>query len=440
MSVNNQNYVNPNVPTISAFDVAGMVPSQVEQLVPKLNPYFQRPVLSVLANKLNGVQKQAGNRQFKVFRQPNDYPTATIQTVTTSGSNLILTFTAGQYLGIPPMHVVRSVSGCFATVITASPGTMTIRFYANPNGNTSFDTNADFLGGQAISDRGVIGNINNRVNPMTQFSLPTPYTNMIGTWDQGCEVTHEDVHNKTYLTTPFGPMYALQKEVQTLSRMYQQYYAYMLDDMPVVYDENLPMGASLINQVKTMGGLALPLSGVMTIQKLRDAAREYKKNGGFTTNEIIITCGDQYMGDLAESLEPYVLTAGQDNVIGARTGLNFTRYGFMDLIFNIKIDPFLSNGNIWGYGADGFSNRSRSAIWCADEAVKTENGGDLPFICDYYFGNDADVQRWENPGSMDSKGNSVKSSGSQKKNCQINFTLDKTTQAMNPAAWLTHGI
>jgi hypothetical protein len=441
MSTQNNLYVNPSVPTISVFDAEGLVPSMVESLVPRMNPYFQRPVISELAQQLGGAQQiKAGNRLFNIYRQPNDFPSATIQTVTTSGSNLVLSFTNTQYTGIPVGHIIRSKSGCFAQVVVSNSGGMTIKFFTNPNGNTSFDTNVDFLATELVSDRGVVGNINNRTNPLTQFALPTRYENMIGTWEAGCEITHEDVNNKTFITTPYGNFYGLQKEIQTAQRMLQQYYSYMLDDFPMVQDTNYPVGSSLVNQIKTMGGVALPLSGAMTIQKLRDAAREFKKNGGFTSGEVVVVCGDQYFGDLAESLEPYVTTAGTSNVIGATTGINFKTYGFLDLTFRVVIDPYLSNGNIWGYDTEGFSNRSRSAIWMATDPVVTENGGTVPFVRDYYFGSTADVHRWENPGSMDSKGNPVKMSGSQKKSAQVNFTMDKTTQLMNPSACLTHGI
>jgi hypothetical protein len=103
-------------------------------------------------------------------------------------------------------------------------------------------------------------------------------------------------------------------------------------------------------------------------------------------------------------------------------------------------DPFLDNKQIWGVdNTTGYSNRSKSALWMNTDPCKTEQGIAVPFVCDYYFGNTADVQRWEVKGSMDAKGNPTGDGATDKKGCQVNFTLDKQTQLMNPAACMYHG-
>lgn len=436
-------FTSPSVPLESIFDQLGLVPSQVEQLVPLMNPQFQRPVITKLVNQMQGAtQTKAGNRYFKVYRQPNDFPSFTIDTRTTSGSFLILTATDSSFEAIPVGHQVFSVAtSCLAEVVAASAGSITIQFVSNPNGATSF-ASGDFVVDSLCSDSGQWGNINNRSNPATVFTVPVEYDNIIGQFDAGCEITHEDVNNKTYITTPFGPAYAMMKEKQTLERMYQAYYAYMMRDQAMVTNANKPLPSSWLNQIKTMGGLQIPLSAPLTLPALKAAIRAYVANGGFTGDEIVITCGSQYLGDAQDALEPYVLTAGKNNVVGGEEvkGLNIYMYGFEGLTLKFIKDPFLDNKMIFGTDAStGFSTRSRSAIWMSTDRVQTENGGTLPFVVDYYFGQKADVQRWENQGSMDAKGNSVSVGSTVKKAATVNFTLDKTTQIMNPAGCMYHG-
>jgi hypothetical protein len=442
MSNANSPFISPTEPLISIFDIRGMVPSQVEQLVPLMNPQFQRPVISKVVNQMQGaIQTKAGNRYFKVYRQPNDFPSFTIDTRTASGSNLILTATDSSFQAIPIGHQVFSdATGCLSEVIDAGAGFVTVQFVSNPNGNTAF-VSADFAADSLVADSGQWGNINNRQNPQTVFTLPIEYDNIIGQFDAGAEITHEDVNNKTYLSTPFGNAYAMMKEKQALERMYQSYYSYMMKDAPMVNNANKPLPSSWLNQIKTMGGLQVPISAPLTLTALRNTIRAYVANGGFTGDEIVVTCGSQYLGDAQEALEPYVLTAGDHNVVGGQEvkGLNIYMYGFEGLKLKFIKDPYLDNKQIFGVGADGFSKRSRSAIWMSTDRVQTENGGTLPFVCDYYFGSKSDVQRWEVQGSMDSKGNSVNVGSTSKKAATVNFTLDKTTQLMNPSGCLYHG-
>jgi hypothetical protein len=321
---------------------------------------------------------------------------------------------------------------------------VTLRCVYSPTGtaNTAFAA-ADFAGDELVSDRGALGNINNRLTPETVFTLPTEYSNFIAQYDAGAYISHEDVNNKTYIKNQFGSdFYALQKESQALQRLMQTYYARLYSNIPAVADANKPVGASLINQINTMGGFSTGISGAITETTLKNVIRQYVANGGFTGEEIVVLCGSQYLGDIQEALTQYVETAGTHNVLGGQEvqGINIYTYGFEGLKLKFIKDPFLDNKQIFGVDATtGFSNRSRSAMWMNTDMCKTEQGVGVPFVCDYYFGNTADVFRWEVAGSMDSKGNPVTNGATDKKGCQVNFTLDKQTQLMNPAACMYHG-
>jgi len=431
---------------VSIFDQRNLTPRFVEQLVPIMNPQFARPALSKLIDVLDGaVLKKATNRKFNINRQPNDYPAATISVRgSLVGALLPLTLSDNTFSSIPVGNAVYSTSGCLAEVVAKTDGAMTLRCVYSPTGTgTTAFANADFAAGQLVSDRGALGNINNRVTPETVFTLPNEYSNYIAQYDAGAYISHEDVNNKTYIKNQYGSdFYALQKESQALQRMMQTYYARLYSNVAAVADANKPVGASLINQINTMGGFSRGISGQVTETTLRSVIRDYVTNGGFTGDEIVVLCGSQYLGDIQETLGQYVYTAGKNNVLGGQEveGLNIYTYGFEGLKLKFIKDPFLDNKQIFGVDSTtGYSNRSRSAIFMNTDACKTEQGMSVPFVCDYYFGNTADVQRWEVAGSMDSKGNPVTNGATDKKGCQINFTLDKQTQLMNPAACMYHG-
>lgn len=430
---------------VSIFDQRNLTPRFVEQLVPIMNPQFARPALSKLIDVLDGaVLKKATNRKFNINRQPNDFPAATIQNRTAVGALLTLTLSDNTFSAIPVGNAVYSTSGCLAEVVAKVDGSMTIRCVYSPTGTgTTAFAAVDFAISQLVSDRGALGNINNRVTPETVFTLPNEYSNYIAQYDAGAYISHEDVNNKTYIKNQYGSdFYALQKEAQALQRMMQTYYARLYSNVAAVADANKPVGASLINQINTMGGFSRGISGQVTETTLKGVIRDYVSNGGFTGEEIVVLCGSQYLGDIQESLAQYVITAGKNNIVGGQEveGINIYTYGFEGLKLKFIKDPFLDNKQIFGVDqTSGFSNRSRSALFMNTDMCKTEQGMGVPFVCDYYFGATADVQRWEVAGSMDSKGNPVTSGATDKKGCQINFTLDKQTQLMNPAACMYHG-
>jgi hypothetical protein len=428
----------------SIFDQRNLTPRFVEALVPIMNPQFARPALSKLIDVLDGaVLKKATNRKFNINRQPNDFPSATIATRTANGSLLSLTVSDNTFDALRTGNLVVSSSSCSAEVVSKSYGTLLLRFVTKPDGSTAFAA-TDFAVGEIVSDRGALGNINNRLTPETLLTLPNEYSNYIAQYDDSAYISFEDVNNKTYIKNKFGSdFYALQKETQALQRLMQTYYARLYSNVAAVSDANKPVGASLINQINTMGGFSIGISGAVTESTLKAAIRQYVTNGGFTGDEIVVLCGSQYLGDIQESLGTnYLQYAGSENTLGGKDidGINIYNYGFEGLKLKLIKDPFLDNKQIWGVdNTSGYSNRSRSAIWMNTDPCKTEQGIAVPFVCDYYFGNTADVQRWEVKGSMDAKGNPAGDGATDKKGCQVNFTLDKQTQLMNPAACMYHG-
>lgn len=440
-------YANNNAPLMSVFDAIGINEKAIESLVPQMSPQFQRPVLSKILDKIEGgTQKiKSNNRLFRVYRQDNDYPYATVQSATLAGGLYTLILNESDFSAIAEGNAVYSSStGTMAKVVAKQPGQLVLSFVSNPNGSTSFSS-SDFTSSTQVMDGGDIGNINDRMSKETIFSLPDEYKNIIGTMNASAYLTFEDVNTYGYLKNVNGTQYyALQKEVQAIQRLNQQYVRRQLGNTPAVFDGNEPVGASLLNQILTMGGFQTPLAPTQTFTEsdLQNTIQSYTAQGGFTTDEILVMAGPDYLANWQNALKGYLITAGNTNTLGGQSvqGINIFEYGFQGLRFKVVVDPVLGNQRMWGTTAsNGRSARSNSAIWMNTGTVKTEQGVNMPFAMSYYFGNNADIQRWIVPGSMDEKGNPVKQGANGKKGCMIEFTWDKQDQITNPRAAMYHG-
>jgi hypothetical protein len=438
-------YANPNEPLMSVFDAIGINDKAIENLVPQLSPQFQRPVLSKILDQIEGgTQKiKSKNRLFRIYRQDNDYPSATIQQSTLVGGAMQLILNENDFTAIAEGNAVYALSGTIGKLVSKSEGRMVLSFVSNPNGATAFSA-TDFLAGEEVIDGGDIGNLINRLTKETILSLPDESKNIIGTMNASAYITFEDVNTYGYLQSVGGTQYyALQKEVQAIQRLNQQYVKRQLSNTPAVFSGTEPMGASLLNQVLTMGGTPVPLAPTasFTEQDLQNAIQAYTAAGGFTSNEVLVMGGPDYIANWQNALKGYLTTAGTNNTIGGAsiTGINIMEYGFQGLVFKVVQDAVLGNKRMWGTAGNGRSARSNSALWTNTSPVKTEQNITMPFATSRYFGNTADIQRWIVPGNMDEKGNPVKQGANGKKGCQIEFTWDKQDAFSNPRASLYHG-
>jgi len=439
-------YADNQQPLMSVFDAIGINEKAIENLVPQMSPQFQRPVLSKILDQIEGgTQKiKAKNRLFRIYRQDNDYPSATVQSSVAQGSNLLLTLVESDFEAIAQGNAVYAQSGAIGKVLSKTAGKLLVGFVANPSGATSFTLGTDFANGETVSDGGDIGNLINRESKETILSLPDEYRNIIGTMNASAYITFEDVNTYGFLKNVNGTMYyALQKEVQAIQRLNQQYVRRQLGNTPAVFNGSEPIGSSILNQILTMGGTPVPLAPTATFTEtdLQNTIQTYTAQGGFTSDEILVMAGPDYLANWQNALKGYLTTAGTNNTLGGSSvqGINIYEYGFQGLKFKVVVDPILGNSRMWGQAANGRSLRSNSAIWMNTAPVKTEQGVPMPFAMSYYFGNTADIQRWIVPGSMDEKGNPVKQGANGKKGCMIEFTWDKQDQIANPRAALYHG-
>jgi len=433
-------FIDPNANLVNVFELYGYNQRFVESMIPKMNPQFQRSILTKLATEL-GAPKiiTATNRIFEIPRQPNDYPSSTIATRTASGNNLILTLTDGNFQAIREGNGAKAKNGTVGKVVSKSAGTITLQFFASPSGATSFAT-ADFAAGEAVIDFGDLGNPNNRKSKETLFTLPIRNSNIVSCINETCEITAEEAHQLTYLDDVDGSkFYALNKQKQTAERLLQYETERMWSDLPKVMDRDNPFGATLINQIKTMGGVSRPItsSSGVSEDEFHASAEQFINNGGFVGNEIVIVCGYSYLADIQRNVfKQYVTTAGTTNVIGGATvkGINAMEYAFDGFNYKFIVDPVLNNPRMFGTSTlfPGKTLGSKSAMWFCPEAVQTENGGTMPWLQDYYYIS-GDLMSTEVDGMTDVKGRPVKKGNNGKLAASIEMSLNKTTQLMNPA-------
>jgi hypothetical protein len=433
-----------NISTISVFDGMGILEKEVESLVYMLSPAFSRPKLSVLLDQFeNGSIKKAGNRVINIYRQPNDYPFMPIAARTTSGSNLLLQATDSLFSAIPVDNMVLAESGCQGKVLDKGEGYILVGFVGNANGNTSFVA-ADFAVGEQATDAGNIGDLNVRTSKETIFTLPDAIQNIIPTYNQSVNLGFEDFNTRTYLKdSKGGQYYAINKDIQGQQRLLQQYMVRMYNNVPANFSGNQPVAASLINQIVSMGGLQIPLDSRLTEDALKSTIRQYTAQGGFTSNEVVVICGNQYLADFQDAVQPTFLQyVGKNNTIGGQEikGIDVYNYDYQGLHIKLIPEPILDNKNMFGQGSDGFSRRSRSAIWMNTSPVKVEGlDTTAPFASRYHFGPTADIHRWVINGGFDYNGTPVRNGNNAGKGCQVEYTWDILEQINNPKAGLYHG-
>lgn len=441
--MSNQPLIPNDQEALYLFDLAGYVPSVFEKAVTIQNPAFQRPALTKLVGYFGneGIQTtdRSGNRVFNMAVQQNDYPFATIQTRTVNGSNLDLTFTDSTFNDFAEGTTIASDTNTLGTIVSTSPGKVTISFEQNSAGTSGFVT-ADFAAGEGTSLMGMWGNINDRKNYTIPTSIPTKYTNVIGQFDGGCEIKYDEVYTKTYFDFQGSNCYLSGKEYIALQKYYQYYYSYMSSDFAMQLG-NKPRPATWVNQIKTMGGFQKAKTGPLTLTSFKEVAKEYIINSGLKGDRIFIIAGSDYAWQIGDILTPYVLTAGVNNVVGGRdvSGMSINTYSVLSKQITLIIDPFMDNTKIFGSNSStGYSNRSDSAIWFSPEMVQVEGGGVVPPVLDKYFGV-ANLLTTQEVGMIDRYGNPVSSGSNGKKSCIINYSMDRVTQITNCAMAMYHG-
>ena len=421
---------------VSLFDTLGINEKAVESAIAIINPQYQRAKLDLIIDSmLNGTITKVDNRLFTVYRQANDYAKATIQTRTSLGGNLKLTFTNTEFNLIARGNAVYADNGTMGKVYAKGDGYVVISFVSALSGATAFVA-ADFAANESCIDGGDIGDTTLRVEKDTIFTAPDPFQNVIQQMSASAQILFDEMHTKTYLPAANGKQYYYyQKEADAIERMHSQY---TKRRYPKTAAE--PSSASPINQVMTMGGtpIALGAAESYTASQFRNWFRQYSSVGGFSTGEIVGIVGPQFLANFQEAFEDSnVKYVGINNTVGGKEvkGINFMEYAFMSFNLKLIVEPMLADTQMFPTAANGYSTRSNSALFMNSAPVPTKNMGPLPFATSRYFGPTADVMHTVRNGIIDQNGNiaPVGTSSGPQAAITHEFFWNKMNQLSNPA-------
>lgn len=437
-------FPNLSIPQVSVFTQYGINERQVEPLVPLLYPVWTG-VISKLMNHMGKPQLvESATRTFEIYRKPNTWGAATISARNQVGSSLVLTFSDPTFQFFPVGNTVISKSGALGIVKTASAGTVTIDFFLNPNGNTAF-VSSDFVVGEMASDNGDVTNPYNRQSKQSRYTMPVQYKNIVGSVSDTCQIFSEDVKQRTYLQAVNGKQYyATNKLTETLARMQQLEAVRMYRNIPANFDPSAPVGATIINQILTMGGgqRPVPVNGI-TESEFQSAIKQYELQGGYNSDEILIIAGSGYLGDLQNNVfKGLVQTAGTNSVLAdaaKKAGLNIFTYGYLGHSITLVHEPLFNNPNFFNQSSvfAGETTMTHAAIWINPAMVKTEQGIMMPFAQEYYY-TAKDMIVTEINGLTDSNGNPVKTGTNPSLSSNVEINWNKTTQLSNPAGCFYH--
>lgn len=435
-------FVDPNLPAISVFSQFGINERQVEKRVALMNPAFDVSVMAKISEHLGKPEMiEAATRVIEVYRKPLSWAASYVGTRTVSGSNLVITYTQSDFQAIRERHMVFCGSSkAIGYVISKGAGTATISFLNNPNGNASF-VSADFAQGTLVSDGGEITNPNNRQSSETLYTMPIRYQNIVGSTSDTCTMTAEQAKQMTYVINEKGTQYYAQKFLsEMLARFRQEHSVRDLRDIPVNLDSTKPVGASIINQIKTMGGRSRAILAAVDETEFNAVAEDYANNGGNSSKEVVIVGGYSYIRDLQVNVFKGLLnTAGKGSVLGEIEGLNCMGYWLAGFHYILILDPLYQNPNIFPQSTifPGSTTMSKSAIWFDPTPVPTEGGGQMPCLQDYYY-LQSDMMVVELPGMTNMQGNPNKTGFSPKLESAVEVNWNTTRQLTNPGAGYWH--
>jgi len=436
-------FIDPNLPAVSIFSLYGINERQVEKRVALANPAFDVSVMAKISDHLGKPEMiEAKTRVIEVYRKPLSWASTYIATRTVSGNNLVLTWTQSDFQAIRERHMIFApgASKAIGYVISKEAGTATISFLSNSNGNTAFVA-ADFAAGSMVSDGGEITNPNNRQSSETLWTMPIHYQNIVGSTSDTCTMTAEEAKQFTYIVNKNGTQYYAQKKLsEMLARFRQEHSVRDLRDIPVNMDTTKPVGASIINQIKTMGGKSRAITAAIDETEFNIVAEDYANNGGNSSNNIVIVGGYSYIRDLQVNVFKSLLaTAGKYSVLGPIKGLNCMSYDLGGFHYDLYMDPLYQNPNIFAQSTifPGSTTMSKSAIWFDPSPVPTEMGGTMPALQDYYY-IASDMIVTELPGMTNMQGSPNKTGYSPKLQSQVEVNWNTTRQLVNPTAGYWH--
>lgn len=424
------------------FTDALIAQRSVEKYVVKTYPQFNlyNKIIEALGGEPTLVQ--VGNRLFDMYNKGNTYPAASIATrVIEPNGTLNITWDDANFEAIVQGNAVECSTGVLAIVSFTNPGTANLKFYFSPAGDTAF-TSDDFLVGTLASDRGDVGNIQNRASKQRVIERPFRNQNIVDLVTNTEELSMDEMNQLTYITNINGtPYYAQNAVLNMLERTAKQKYVRTLEGQ-FNNDPRTPMGMGFTNQIRTQGGTYVAMTAALDEDFFLSFIDQQIANGATPGTEIMIVAGSSWLGYFQRFMKPYIVTAGNTNTVGGVEvkGIDITNYYYSGRHYRVICDPSMDNPQMWPSGTStalpGVLKKSHSAYFFDTSRVQTEQGSEA-FIKKYWFGSaGADMFMTPINGLVSIKNNTLAltSATNSTLSGKMEVVYNCTTQLTNPAA------
>ena len=348
--------------------------NKIQQMMDLMNPYG---AISV------------GNPKFEVPKLGNISIAATVGIASTlSGNNLVVTFAQpnGNFRVTDIVADSNLIQGRVAQVLSST------KIVLEPYSTTSWNTGTHFTAGMtakvgfdASASLGSGGKTSLTYTPELDFN----FTGVCR--DTTIQYRRDQI--KTYVKWKGKDWYTSQQEL--MLRGFSKKYEYK-----TMYSER-KLGTGVGGDYSTTGGIRwnvinnggnyYPISNQLTKSTFNDILYDFQMTVADGGRNIVAMMGKQAMGNLQSNvMDPYLLTAGVNNIFGKATGFNNMKYGFLGGILDFVNYPLFDDPTLFPEISTitGQPKNSSTILLIDTSPVEAADGsGMVAPIQKRYFGN-----------------------------------------------------
>lgn len=353
--------------------------------------YLAQPKYTVLdqITSLMAEPKQVDDRRFERSRLGNIGISATINTRTASGLNLVITFADPAFQQIRERDIVRSSNEAQGRVINSVPGQITIEPWSDANGAsaTSF-ASADFAAATKLS---VLFDASKDADSTGKSSLtysPISDYNYAGVSRDAISITRDDLKQGTYERSKDGKFWAFAQE-NLLRTRFAKLHEQKLATSVRVKKNGVTTTGGVLWTVRTLGNYFPSTSATMTQTKWHDILYTMITESGANMTELYCLAGAQAIYDFQTIIgDKYITNAGQANTVGGSSvkGININEYTFMNVRVKIIHYPLFDDKEVFPETSTvtGKLRSSSSVLMLNNSSVETTQGM-LPAFERFYY-------------------------------------------------------
>ena len=406
------------------FKADGFTSLQIYTMVTQLKKNYQMSrmtlprLLRKLAEKNGGTEAiKSGDRIYKFPRIGNTFPFAVSagSTLSSDSKTITITLSDPQYQGMGEGSLIQDPNtNTFATIKSISAGVIVATYDQDAVGLGSFSS-SDFLPSVQIVYLGYSGGTRQYKAANASLPLPTLVPYQIGNFSDDAFIYAEDAAQQTHFKVGGKDYYIATTEMNVIDRMQASLTNWFFSTAGEIGGDK-PKPASFLNQLQTGGGLLLQKNGFWALEDFEDRINDWTVRSGLT-GEVFVLCDTQFQTNVSRVLRPYTETAGVNNILGANSGLDITRFEVGGLILNTIVEPYFNNHQMNG------GNKKNSALFFSPEGSQTLEGKYVPPIVDVYYGEEG-LKRTVVEGKTNMQGKRVSNGNNDQPTAQVTLEID----------------